>query len=196
MVGPSADHSFFSRVARFANGRSGPLALFLWAAAEAVALPVIPDVLLGLLVLAAPRRLPILFGALCLGSLAGSLVLYGLTVADPQAVRQLLVGLPGIDEPMLAAASATVASGNPMSMLLFGAGTPLKVYTFAWANGAVSPLGFLPAVILNRISRIAPLAVAQAGLGVLAPEFLRRHERVVLGLYVAAYAVLYAVYLR
>jgi membrane protein YqaA with SNARE-associated domain len=196
LTASSADHSILAGLARFANGRGGPLALFLWAAAEAVALPVIPDVLLGLLVLAAPRRLPILFAALCLGSLAGSLLLYGLTVADPEAVRHLLLGLPAIDEPMLAAASATVASGNPMCLLLFGAGTPLKVYTFAWANAAVSPTGFLPAVVLNRISRIGPLAVAQAGLGALAPDFLRRHERLVIAVYVAAYLALYALYLR
>jgi membrane protein YqaA with SNARE-associated domain len=193
---PREQHSLFANLARFANGRGGPLALFLWAAAEAVVLPVIPDVLLGLLVLAAPRRFLILFAALCLGSLTGSLLLYGLTVTDPEALRHLLLGLPGINEPMLTAASQTVASGNPSRLLLFGPGTPLKVFTFAWANGAVSPIGFLPAVILNRMSRIAPLALAQAGMGALAPGFLRRHERLVLGLYVAAYAVVYTLYLR
>ncbi len=195
-MSPSANLSLLSNLARFANGRAGPLAIFLWALAEAVALPVIPDVLLGLLLLAAPRRFLILFAALCLGSLAGSLLLYGLTMADPEAVRHLLLGLPGINEPMVTAASRTVASGNPSCLLLFGPGTPLKVFTFAWANGAVSPNGFLPAVILNRISRIAPLALAQAGLGTLAPDFLRRHERMVLGLYVAAYVATYALYLR
>lgn len=192
----SADHSLLSSFARLANGRGGPTALFLWAAAEAVALPVIPDVLLGLLLLAAPRRFLILFAALCLGSLTGSLLLYGLTVADPEAVRHLLLGLPGINEPMLTAASRTVASGDPSCLLLFGPGTPLKVFTFVWANDLVSPIGFLPAVILNRISRIAPLALAQAGIGALAPDFLRRHERLVVGLYVAAYALVYALYLR
>jgi membrane protein YqaA with SNARE-associated domain len=191
----STGHSLLDDLARFANGRGGPLAVFLWALAEAVALPVIPDVLLGLLLLAAPRRFVILFASLCLGSLAGSLLLYGLTVADPEAVRHLLLGLPGINEPMVRAASGTVASGGPTSLLLFGPGTPLKVFTFAWANGAVSPVGFLPAVIVNRISRIAPLALAQAGLGTLAPAFLRRHERMLLGLYVAAYIATYALYL-
>ena len=75
--------SLLDDLARFANGRGGPLAVFLWALAEAIALPVIPDVLLGLLLLAAPRRFVILFASLCLGSLAGSLVLYALTMADP-----------------------------------------------------------------------------------------------------------------
>ena len=187
--------SLLDDLARFANGRGGPLAVFLWAFAEAVALPLIPDVLLGLLLLAAPRRFVILFVSLCLGSLAGSLVLYGLTVADPEGVRHLLLVMPGINEPMVTAASATVASGNPTCLLLFGPGTPLKVFTFAWANSAASPVGFLPAVILNRVSRIAPLALAQAGLGLLAPDFLRRHERIVLGLYGAAYLVTYGLYL-
>lgn len=187
--------SLLDDLARFANGRGGPLAVFLWALAEAIALPVIPDVLLGLLLLAAPRRFVILFASLCLGSLAGSLVLYALTMADPEAVRQGLLALPGIDQPMVTAASGTVASGSPTCLLLFGPGTPLKVFTFAWANGAISPIGFLPAVILNRVSRIAPLALAQAGLGLLAPDFLRRHERIVLVLYSAAYLVTYSLYL-
>jgi membrane protein YqaA with SNARE-associated domain len=195
LLSSPTDRSLLDRLARFANGRGGPLAVFLWALAEAVALPVIPDVLLGLLLLAAPRRIVILFASLCLGSLVGSLLLYALTVADPEAARHLLLGLPGVTEPMVTAASGTVASGNPTCLLLFGPGTPLKVFTFAWANSVVSPVGFVPAVILNRISRIVPLALAEAGLGALAPAFLRRHERMVLGLYVAAYVATYALYL-
>lgn len=195
LVSSPTGRSLLDRLAGFANGRAGPLAIFLWALAEAVAFPVIPDVLLGLFLLAAPRRFVILFASLCLGSLIGSLLLYGLTVADAGTVRHLLLGLPGINEPMVTAAFGTVASGNPTSLLLFGPGTPLKVFTFAWAIGAGSLVGFVPAVILNRISRIVPLALAQAGLGALAPAFLRRHERMVLGLYLAAYVATYALYL-
>jgi membrane protein YqaA with SNARE-associated domain len=192
---PSTSRALLDDLARFADSRGGPLAIFLWAFAEAVALPVIPDVLLGLLLLAAPRRFLILFVSLCLGSLAGSLLLYALTTADPETVRQGLLALPGINQPMVTAASGTVASGSPICLLLFGPGTPLKVFTFAWASGAISPIGLLPAVILNRVSRIAPLALAQVGLGLVAPDFLRRHERIVLGLYGAAYLATYALYL-
>ena len=185
----------FSALTRWAEGNAGPTALFCWAAAEAVLLPVIPDVLLGLLVLAVPRRLPALFTALCLGSLAGSLALFGITVVDPESVRGLLLALPGVDARTLADATTTVAGGSPTCLLLFGAGIPLKVYTFAWANGLVSPLGFLPAVILNRFSRILPLALAEAVIGVAAAGFLRRHERTVLAIYVAAWVAVYALYL-
>lgn len=187
--------SVVDNLARFANGRAGPLSVFLWAFAEAVALPVIPDVLLGLLLLAAPRRFAILFASLCLGSLAGSLLLYAVTAADAEAVRQGLLALPGINQPMVAAASGTVASGSPICLLLFGPGTPLKVFTFAWANGGISAVGFLPAVVLNRVSRIAPLAIAEVCLGLLAPGFLRRRARIVLGLYAVAYLATYALYL-
>jgi membrane protein YqaA with SNARE-associated domain len=180
---------------RFANGRGGPLAVFLWAFAEAIALPVIPDVLLGLLLLAAPRRFALLFGSLCLGSLAGSLLLYALTVADPAAVRQGLLVLPGINQPMVTAASATVESGSPTCLMLFGPGTPLKVFAFAWANAAISPIGFVPAVILNRMSRIGPLALGQVALGLVAPDFLRRRQRIVLSLYGVAYLATCVLYL-
>jgi 1-acyl-sn-glycerol-3-phosphate acyltransferase len=191
----SKPHSVFDDLARFANGRGGSLAVFLWAFAEAVAFPVIPDVLLGLLLLAAPRRFAILFVSLCLGSLTGSLLLYALTAADPEGVRQGLLALPGINQPMVAAASRTVASGSPTCLLLFGPGTPLKVFTFAWANGGISAVGFLPAVVLNRVSRIAPLALVEVCLGLLAPGFLRRRERLVVSLYAVAYLATYALYL-
>jgi hypothetical protein len=96
---------------------------------------------------------------------------------------------------MVAAASRTVESGSPTCLLLFGPGTPLKVFTFAWASGGISALGFLPAVVLNRVSRIAPLAFAEACLGLLAPGFLRRREPILLGLYAVVYIATYVVYL-
>ena len=49
-------------------------------------------------------------------------------------------------------------------------------------------------VVLNRITRIVPGVLLLAIVGRVAPAFLRRHDRLVLIVYAAAYVVGYAVY--
>jgi 1-acyl-sn-glycerol-3-phosphate acyltransferase len=165
-----------------------------WAFAEAIAFPIIPDVAIGLLALVAPRRTLPLFAVLVAGALAGTAVLYALTLAAPDGVEAMLLALPGISETTLATARETVAGGNPTSIALVGPGTPLKVYTFAWATGPATPIALALGAVLNRITRIGPGLLALAALGWFAPAFLRRHDRLVLAVYTTAYAVGYALY--
>jgi membrane protein YqaA with SNARE-associated domain len=186
----------FARLERIANGPAGIVLVGAWAFAEAIFFPIIPDVVIGLLVLVAPRRMLVLFAALLAGALAGTAVLYALSLIAPGAVESMLLALPGIDEPMLAAARDTVAAGNPASMALVGAGTPLKVYTYAWATGPATPLALAVGAVLNRITRVGPVLLLLAALGWIAPGFLRRHDRLVLAIYAAAYLVTYALYWR
>jgi hypothetical protein len=79
-------------------------------------------------------------------------------------------------------------------MAQLGPGTPLKVFTFAWATGPGSPAGLAAGVVLNRLARVGPVVVALAVLGSAAPGFLRRFDRLTLAVYTAAYVALYAVY--
>ena len=48
--------------------------LFAWGAAEALVLPVVPDVLIGILAMAAPERAPVLLAAAILGGVLGALI--------------------------------------------------------------------------------------------------------------------------
>jgi hypothetical protein len=184
----------FRRLETLALGRLGLAAVAAWAFAEAIAWPIIPDVIVGLLALVMPCRAVRLFVAMALGSLAGSAVLWALSVAAPDAVRAMLLALPAIHPPMLADAARAVASGDPMSIAQFGPGTPLKVYTFVWATGPGGPLGLAAGVLLNRIARVGPVVLVLALLGSAAPAFLRRVDRLVLAVYAVAYVALYAVY--
>ena len=186
----------FRRLERTASGRAGVALVGAWAFAEAIAWPIIPDVAIGLLALVVPRRALPLFAILVTCALAGTAILYLLTLAAPNAVAAMLLALPGIPESMIATASETVAAGNPTSMALVGAGTPLKVYTFAWATGPATPIALAVGAVLNRITRIGPGLALLAALGWVAPGFLRRHDRLVLAVYGAFYLVLYAVYWR
>lgn len=182
------------RLEGVATGRAGLLLVGTWGFAEAVAFPVIPDVAIGLLALVVPRRAVPMFAALLAGALAGSAVLYGLTLAVPDAVEAMLLALPAIPPSMLAEASATVADGSPASLAVAGPGTPLKVYTYAWATGPATPVALAAGVVLNRVTRIVPGVLLLAILGRVAPAFVRRHARLVLTVYAAAYLVGYAVY--
>lgn len=184
----------FGRISEIAAGRSGLLLVGGWAFAEAIVWPIVPDVVLGLFALVAPRQLPRLFLALIVGAMLGTAVLYALATVASDAVASMLVALPGITPNMLVAAREQVAGGDPVSIALFGPGTPLKVYTWAWATGPATPLALAAGVVLNRITRIAPGVIALAVVGLLAPGFLRRHHRMVLALYALFYVVTYAVY--
>jgi hypothetical protein len=184
----------FRRLEALALGRAGLAVVAVWAFAEAIALPIIPDIIVGLLALVMPCRAVRLFVAMTLGSLAGSAVLWLASAAAPDAVRAMLLALPAIHPPMLADAARAVAAGDPLSIAQFGPGTPLKVYTFAWAIGPGSPIGLAGGIVLNRIARVGPVVLVLAILGSAAPAFLRRFDRLVLAVYAVAYVALYAAY--
>ena len=183
------------RIAGVAADRRGVILVGSWAFAEAIALPVVPDIALGLLALAAPRHALRLFVVLVVTALAGTAVLYAVAVAAPDAASALLTALPGIDAATLDAARQAVAGGDPTAVAGFGPGMPLKVYTVAWATGPASPAALALGVVLNRVTRVGPVVLALAVLGRLAPAFLRRHERLVLGVYAAAWVAVYVLYL-
>ena len=183
------------RIAGVAADRRGVILVGSWAFAEAIALPVVPDIALGLLALAAPRHALRLFVVLVVTALAGTAVLYAVAVAAPDAASALLTALPGIDAATLDAARQAVAGGDPTAVAGFGPGMPLKVYTVAWATGPASPAALALGVVLNRVTRVGPVVLALAVLGRLAPAFLRRHERLVLVVYAAAWVAVYVLYL-
>ena len=182
-------------IARFAASRLAVVLVAVWAFGEAIVLPIVPDVALDLFALAAPRRALRLFLVATLASLGGSLVLFAIASAAPDAARVMVLAVPGIPERMLDAASQTVAGGAPWSIAQIGPGTPLKVFTVAWASGPGSVAPFLVGAALNRITRIAPTLAAAAAVGAMAPGWLRRHDRLVIGGYGVAWVAFYALYL-
>jgi membrane protein YqaA with SNARE-associated domain len=186
----------FERLERLARGWAGAWLLFGWGVAEAFAFPVVPDVLLCLLALVVPGRAARLFLAMVAGALVGSAALYVLALADPAAAERLLLAVPGITPAMLDSARAAVAGGSPLALALVGPGIPLKVYTFAWAGGPATPVALAAGIVVNRLTRIGPDVAAAYVVGRLAPDWLRRHDRVVLVAYGAAWLLVYLLYLR
>lgn len=181
-------------LARFANRPAAIGLAALWGLGEAIVVPVVPDVLLYLLAIAAPRTGLRLFLAALAGAVVGTLVLYGLALASIGAAEAVVVAVPGIDAPMLAAAATALAGGDPLALAQFGPGTPLKVYTVAWASGVGSLGGLLLGAVLNRVTRILPGLLVAMAAGFAAPGLLRRLEVPGLVVYTLGWVVVYVLY--
>lgn len=184
------------RRAALAGSRRGLVLVAVWACAEAILFPVVPDVMLLPLVAAAPRAMRRLFLALLAGALVGSAILAIWALADPDRVGSLLASLPGMDATTLPAVEAEIATRGATAFAQLGPGVPLKVYTTAWIVDGGSPVVLAAAVIANRVTRIGPGLLVAAAIGWFAPRALRRHERLATLAYVLGWVGLYLVYWR
>lgn len=163
----------------------------LWAAAEAVLLPIVPDVGLCLVVLAAPRQVLRLLAAVVAGAVVGTLLLALLVDRAPDTTRTLLLALPGIDEAVIADAEGQLSREGIAGFAQVGIGPPLKVYTSAWLGQGGDVPGLVAGSILNRVTRIGATVVVAALAGAWLAAWLRRHALATL----LAYAVFWiAVY--
>jgi hypothetical protein len=186
--------SGIERVDRFAASSAAVVAIGLWAAAEAILFPIVPDVGLGLLALAAPRHSVRLFSVVLVGALAGSLVMAEVATRAPDTARNALLAVPGIDQPMLDETQGTLTRDGVTGFAQIGPGAPLKAYTVEWIALRADLPSMLVGVILNRITRIGPVLLAAAVVGLVAGAWLRRHSRLALATYAGLWLVFYAVY--
>jgi hypothetical protein len=183
------------RIAAEAGRPRAAAAMALWAAAEAIVLPIVPDVGLGILALAAPGRTWRLFGAVLAGAVAGTLVLGVLAARAPDAVAGMLVRVPGIDAAMVDGTRAELERDGVAGFAQVGIGPPLKVYTAEWLAGGGDGPGLVVGAVLNRLTRIGPAVIVAAVVGRLLAGRIRRHAGLVLGAYAVFWAVVYAVVL-
>lgn len=182
------------RAAQLADDRRAPWVLGLWGAAEALILPIVPDVGLALLVLARPARWPVLFAAVIAGAVAGSVALYGLASADSAAVEAALLRVPGIDGPMLDVVDRRLATEGVVAFAQVGPGPPLKTWTASWAASGGDPLLGMVGAVVNRLTRIGPVVVASWVIGRAAGPWMRRHGGGVVAAYVAIWVAVYTLF--
>lgn len=86
--------SLYDRWQAFAHSRKAEALMFLWAAAEAIIFPIIPEFFLLALMVGGRRNFWRLFAASALGSVLGMVVLYILVYVWPQVGTGLLSTLP------------------------------------------------------------------------------------------------------
>jgi hypothetical protein len=192
-MGESAPDAL-ERVGRFARRPAAVATMGIWAAAEAILLPIVPDVGLCLLVLAAPRRAVIHFAAVVIGAIAGTLAMAAFALQAPEAARALLLAIPAIDPALLASADQALARDGVAGFAQLGPGAPLKVYTVEWLAQGGDVAGLLVGTVLNRITRIGPALIVAAVIGQFAGSWLRRQSRLTLAAYAAFWILVYVAY--
>ena len=192
-MGESAPNAL-ERVGLSARRPAAVATMGIWAAAEAIVLPIVPDVGLCLLVLAAPRRALVLFGAVVVGAIVGTLVMAAFALGAPDAARAVLLAIPAIDPVLLASADQALARDGVLGFAQLGPGAPLKVYTVEWLAHGGDVAGLLIGPVLNRITRIGPALIVAAVIGQFAGSWLRRHSRLTLAAYAAFWILVYVAY--
>jgi membrane protein YqaA with SNARE-associated domain len=177
----------FARLRRFAVSRAAIWFVALWASAEALAWPIVPDLLILFLVLAAPRRWASFVAAAIVGVVVGgaAAMLIGSSAAGPHVVRSL----PLVTDRMVGEASSVLGDegaaavlGQPLS------GIPYKVFAYEAGRWGVGAPSFLAASAYARGLRF--LAVAGVGvlLAALAGRAIERAFPVLSILYLSGFA--------
>lgn len=176
--------------ARIARSRTGLALVVAWSLAEAVVWPLVPELLLFALVVAAPRAGVRLVPAAVLASMLGGLCTLALGAAGAAPPAPLVT-----DRMRAAVAEQTAAEGalavrhQPLS------GIPFKVYAAEAGRAGADPLPFLGAAVTHRGLRIAAVGTACTLLGVALRRRPERYARVVAtgcGLFAAGLALVVA----
>jgi membrane protein YqaA with SNARE-associated domain len=172
------------------------LAAFAWGLAEAVLLPVVPDVILTLIAQRFGLRAGLLgCAAAIVGAMLGGLVMWIFGAADPVAMRAMLDALPAIHPGMVAEAEAALAEA-PLAALLVGSvtGVPYKVFAGLAPEAGVSAALLLALTPLARAPRFLFATIAAAAFDRMASRLVPRDVRtaLVIGFWLVFYAIFWA----
>ncbi|WPW31598.1 lysophospholipid acyltransferase family protein [Streptomyces atratus] len=165
---PLRDSAARRRVASVVTSRRGVPLAFVWALAEALSWPLMPELLLGAVCVAVPRvALKMSLGALA-GSLAGGLLALQLASAGVQLPAPLTTDRMRAEvRGELALEGASAVRHQPWN------GIPFKVYGAEAGRAGVPALDWLGASTAARGSRTLTLGLGFAAFGLL----MRRHRR-------------------
>lgn len=181
-TGP-ADSVIRARLAALAGSRLGLAVVAGWAAAEAFSWPVVPEVLVGVLVLALPRRAPVLaLTALAASTLSGVVALLlagaGWSAPEPLVTPRMSVQV----DREIAASGAAAVRHQPTS------GIPLKAYAAAAGRAHVAPVPFALNSLQGRGVRMVVISGLLALVGA-AGRRLRRFYPFLVGTGLLVFAV-------
>ncbi len=182
---PPARVTWFERARRLATSRAGLALLFAWGAAEALAWPIVPDAVVALLAVAAPRRALVLASAAVAGSVAGGLGAYALGSLFGSG---LLEHLPMVTERMIEAVSGWFAvEGGAALRHQPLSGVPFKVFGLQAADHGVGVGAFAWGTVLARAPRIVLVGAAFGGLGAITRRRMPRFYGVFAVLFAAVF---------
>ncbi len=145
--------------------------LLLWGLGEAVVLPIVPDVLLGVMALATPAALGLPLVAAVVGAVIGALVLTDLWRDRPALVARLIALQPGLGPHGMTQAQGRIErDGAVRGFAQVGPGLPLKAYVVALLDLRGDPgwRAISRLTLVNRVTRLVPVVAGFALVGILA----------------------------
>ena len=170
----------YERALRYAGHRLAERYLALLSFVEAIIFPVMPEVMLGPMVLAKPQRWARYATVSLAFSLLGALVGYALGHFAFEAVRPLLGALGWLEriDAQVAELSAIVKQSPWMAFwaLVVAGFLPIPLKIFTWASGIVGVplLPFIASMVVGRGKRVYLLAGVIRLLGPRAEAMLHR----------------------
>jgi membrane protein YqaA with SNARE-associated domain len=184
---PARRSPWHRRAAAVALGTSGLLLAFGWGFAEALVWPLVPELFVGLVALAAPRRAPRLAACAALGSLAGGLAAYAIGTAGAHPPAPLTTPrMHAVAAAQLDAEGAAALRHQPFS------GIPYKVYAVRAGATHLPLAAFAGWTAVARGGRILAVGLALA----LAGALLRRPLARCYGTFLAAVSGTFALSLH
>jgi 1-acyl-sn-glycerol-3-phosphate acyltransferase len=157
---PAVDSPLRRQAERLALSRLGVLAVAAWAFADAIVWPLVPEVALFALLLAAPVAALRLVPTAVLASMAGGLCTVALGVLGIAPEAPLVTDRMRAEVTVqVAAEGADAVRHQPLS------GIPFKVYAAEAGRAGADPLTFLATAVEARGTRIAIVGAGCAALG-------------------------------
>ena len=145
-----------------ASSRAGLVLVFCWGVGEALAFPIVPDVGVALLAVAAPARFVPLAIAATAGSIAGGAATY--VLGPTPAGAWILAHSPLVTDPMREHALEALKSGGAGPLLgQPWTGIPFKVFGYQAAGAGVEFGTFLALSVAGRGFRILLAGAVFAG---------------------------------
>jgi 1-acyl-sn-glycerol-3-phosphate acyltransferase len=187
-MSPAVRDPVLAKLRSFAGSRSALVLVATWAFAEAVAWPIIPDVLIFPLVLAAPRRWFLISAVALAASLSGGLVAY--MCGASSAGSELLHAAPVVTDRMIDVARSTLQERGAFGLLAQPlSGIPYKVFAFQAAPSGLGVVEYLGMSALARGSRFMAAALLGAGSGTLLRRIWERFFSKFLVLYTIGFGI-------
>ncbi|QEU97296.1 1-acyl-sn-glycerol-3-phosphate acyltransferase [Streptomyces kanamyceticus] len=169
---PLRDSAARKRIAAVMNTRRGLALAFLWACAEALSWPLMPELFLAFACVAVPRRALKLSLAALAGSLAGGLLALQISTLGAQLPAPLTTDRMRSEvRHELSLESAAAVRHQPWN------GIPFKVYAREAGRADVAPSDWLARSALSRGSRTLTVGLAFGAFGFLAHRFRRFYGR-------------------
>jgi len=148
--------------------RRNALAWF-WGFSEATVFFIVPDVLLSWLAIDSYKRALVASLWVLCGALVGGCLLWFLGRTEPQALREIFVSLPAINDAMISNVRSQLQESGLVAMFIGPlSGTPYKIYALEAGNMGYGLAVFLLISIPARLIRFLLVIVIAGALGHLA----------------------------